>query len=288
MVVQRHQPAVALDLEAGVELLDRRSVRNQRDDAALGNPVEQRLVIAFEAGADLVGHHLLVGRLVRLHQIVAIAGVEQQEVALLHLDILRLHHILQHLVGDEGAATAERLDEIDQHAASLRAGHRHLLDAELQAFRAARLIGAERVDARPPAIIIGRLEHPAAVDVIHPAPMGKAVPLGRILQAHRHAVIAADVDRRDIMVEHRGAAELGREQLGAEAHRVLGLAARIIERQAEREGLAFLDFAHRRETHLVGDGVHHAEFVIGAEVTPVRTLGADRPAIGFRDSLRQW
>ena len=263
-----------------IDGLDRRIIGDEGHNAALLDPVQQRFVVAVECCTRRL-HHMRVRLLVGAHQIIAIAGVDQQEVTLLDQDILLLQHLLHLVHADQRPTRAELAGEIDQHAAALHAGGGHLFDAELVGGGSA-LRGGEHIDAGAKTVVVHRHFHPAPIHVEHPAPMRERIPLRGILQAHGDTVVAADVLAGECEIIDLVAEQLGGPQLGAEAPGVGRFAARQIERQAEREGLAFLDLGDGGEAHLRGDGAHAAEFVVRPEITPVGAFGAARPALIVR------
>ena len=59
------------------------------------------------------------------------AGVDQQHVARLHHDLVGRHDLLERLAVDAAEFVAEVMGDVDEHAAPLHAGERHVLQTEM-------------------------------------------------------------------------------------------------------------------------------------------------------------
>ncbi len=192
------------------------------------------------------------------------------------------------------------VDEVDEHAASLHAVERHVLEPEV--VREARVpravtagIGArsDEVDPAAVTVVVDGLDDTVAVGVELRTHVRERVPLRRVLQPERHLVVGphvvegvvalAHLAHRDV-VEGLGIAlhVLGRR----EARRVPPLvqrgAAREVERQAQAEGDAVLDLPHALEDLLGREQVDAAELVVVTPVTPRRALRTLGPPLRHR------
>jgi len=158
------------------------------------------------------------------------------------------------------------------------------LHAELARHRPAFLVGPEDVFAAAPAVVVDDFWHAVAVGIELLAPMRERVPLGGVLRPDRHRVVRHHVEQRVVLArEAEVVAELaGGAARGLDAGRPAAgyqfLAARKVQRQAEREGDAFGHFAHGCEPPRGCDKVHAADLVVGPEFTPVRPGGPVFPA----------
>ena len=188
-------------------------------------------------------------------------------------------------------------DEVDEHAASLHAVERHVLEPEV--VREARVPGAvaagivarpDEVDPGAVAVVVDGLGDAVAVGVELGAHVRERVPLRRVLQPERHLVVGPDVVEAVVALAHLAHGDVV-EDLGIalhvlgrrEARRVAPLvqrgAAREVERQAQAEGDAVLDLAHALEDLLGREQVDAAELVVVAPVAPGRAFRALRPPL---------
>src|ERR1700736_4847795 len=107
----------------------------------------------------------LVRVLLHSHERVAITGVKQQEVSAADLDALLRHRMREHGMIDQCPAGTEAAHQIDQHATSLYAGHRHVLDAQTVRARSTLPVRTDEIYPRPIAVVVDRSFDAAAVDI---------------------------------------------------------------------------------------------------------------------------
>ena len=223
--------------------------------------------------------------------------MEQEHVAGFHDHVVGRHDLLELRELDRLRLVAEVVREVDEHAATLHAVERHVLEPEVvreapvPGAVAARVVArSDEVDTGAVAVVVDGLGHPVAVGVELAAHVRERVPLRRVLQPERHLVVGpdvgegvvalADLAHRLVVEDLRGAVHvLGRR----EARRVAALvergAAGEVERQAEAERDAVLDLADALEHLLGGDEVDAAELVVVAEIAPGGALRTLRPTL---------
>ncbi len=271
--------------------------RDERDEPALGDPVEQALVAAVERGAGAV-QHLLVGILFHIQEALREAGAQAHHVALFDRDLVLLQDRHQVVEADQLALVAIMRLEVDHHRAALDRLRRHVLDAE--AARAdmtlIRLAGgvverAHDMLVGAIAVVVDHLGLAVAVGVEELADMGEAVPLRRVLQRHHDDVVADDIGVAVVVpaqrvVHDRAAVALGRAQRRRVAARVEHVAAGIVERQRQAEAQPLLHLGDALE-HLPGrQQVEAPQLVVGPPIAPGRAGRAALPArvLGHRRS----
>ena len=102
---------------------------------------------------------------------------------------------------DAAELVPEVVRDVDEHAAPLHAGERHVLQAEM--VREAEVVAAvagcvgfrpDEIDARAVAVVEDGFLDPVAVGVELGARVGERVPLRRVLQRERHDVVGPHVD----------------------------------------------------------------------------------------------
>ena len=191
--------------------------------------------------------------------------------------------------------------EIDHHAAALHAVRRHMIDRQFE--RADMLAALDRAAAaivhRPDDVLAGAvaiveddLGRAVAIGIEQLPDMREAIPLRRILQRHLDDVVADHVDQFRVLAGER-VGDVGHpvtlvgNQARRMAARVDDSAARIIERQAEAEGPAFLHLGHSLQDLVRGQQIEPAELIVGAPIAPGRARRATLPAriVGHRFSF---
>ena len=224
----------------------------------------------------------LVGLAVHVQQQAVVAGVEQREIALAHLDLLGVDGAHQVVIADRAGVHAEGGLKVDHHPAPLHPGRGQRLDAQRAGVHRAILGRADQMFVGAIAVVIDLFGHAIAVGIEQAAVVGQRIPLRRILRMEHDVIVAGDlaaaiphvVVLADMLVA-------GAEQAGwrAEGHH---LAAGVIQRQAEAEGDAFADLAHAGKAAFGGEPVHPADLVVGPEIAPVRAIRPVYPTWHFR------
>jgi hypothetical protein len=146
-------------------------------------------------------------------------------------------------------------------------------------------LGADDVGAGAVAVVVDGLGHAVAVGVEQLTDVRETVPLGRVLQVQDRQVVADDIGLRLVVDEQsvvhvRPAIAYRGPKHRRMAARVQHVAARVVERQAQAEHAALLDFGNSFANLLRVDQVQSTELVVGAEVAPVRSGRALLPAGG--------
>ena len=151
---------------------------------------------------------------------------------------------------------------------------------------------ADNVLAGAVAVVEHDLGLAVAVGVEQLTDMGEAVPLRRVLQRHLDDVVAHDDDQFRVLAGERiGDVRHAVAHIGEEPRRMAAwiddIAARIIEGQAEAEGLAFLDLGNALEHLLRGQQVEPAQLILGAPIAPGRAGRTTFPArvVGHQATL---
>ena len=113
--------------------------------------------------------------------------------------------------------------------------------------------------------------------------MAEAVPLRRVLECKEHDVVAHDVSVERVVDGERHV--VARSVLGARRRedrrgtaRVQHCASRVVEREAQAERAAFADLGGALLDLLGRDEVQAPDLVVGAEVSPGRSVGPPRPS----------
>ena len=135
----------------------------------VGDPLEQVLVATVEDSARLV-EHCAVRHAVVVEDHLGESGVETEDVAGLHDDVVDLEDPHQLVVSDEGALMPEVRSEIDEYPASLHTSSCHAVDAE----------GTHTAwpdITRAVSVVEGDLVLTVAVDVVVLTDVGEAVPV---------------------------------------------------------------------------------------------------------------
>ena len=250
------------------------------------------LVIQFKSrssrpssAAQGIGEHRRVGPLVHVEDHPVVAGAEAQEVALLDLDLVRLHDPHQLVVADEfppRPKCASRSIITPRPCIGCAAMLSIASAARRHARRLDRL--AVAVIHRPDDVLAGAiavveddLGLAVAIGVEQLADMGKAVPLRRILQRHLDDVVADHIDElRVLAVERIGhighAVALVREKPRRMAARVDHGAAGIVERQAQAKSRPSLTSATPLDL-VRGQEVEPAELIVGPQSPQVEPGG---------------
>ena len=233
-----------------------------------------------------------VGALVHAEDDPVVAGAEADEVALLDLDLVRLHDPHQLVVADKTLAAAAMMLEIDHDAAALHAVRRHVVDRQLErpdmlaaldGAAVAIVHGPDDVLAGAVAVVEDDLGPAVAVGVEQLPDMGEAVPLRRVLQRHLDDVVADHVDQFRVLAGER-VGDVGHpvalvgNQARRMAARVDHRAARIIERQAEAENPSFLHLGDAFEHLFRGQQIEPADLILGTPISPSRAWRAALPA----------
>ena len=142
---------------------------------------------------------------------------------------------------------------------------------------------ADDVLAGAVAVVEHDLGLAVAVGIEQLPDMGEAVPLGRVLQRHLDDVVADHIDQFRVLAGERiGDVRHAIAHIGEEPRRMAAgiddIAARIIEGQAETEGLAFLDLGNALEHLLGGQQVESTQLILGAPIAPGRAGRTTFPA----------
>src|SRR5690606_21677046 len=126
------------------------------------------------------------------------AGVQTEQVPLLHRNPVALHDAHALIITDPAAHIAQVPPQIDEHPSTLDGLLRHLLDAKAPCFHPSKgragsrfcrimwLRGPDYMLPAAPAVVVDNLGLPIAVGVEEAADMGKRVPLGRVLRVQKN------------------------------------------------------------------------------------------------------
>src|SRR5262245_65425041 len=131
MLVQRQGRSAMRQAGVGAEgrgALDREIVRGNRRDPAVGDPLEQPLVVAVQDRAGLADGR--VELTVRVADELPQSRVDAEDVALLYPNPVGFHDFFQLVVADLATPIAQVVAQIYQHAAPLHPGFRHALYAQ--------------------------------------------------------------------------------------------------------------------------------------------------------------
>ncbi|MNR10636.1 hypothetical protein D3C85_1268980 [compost metagenome] len=127
------------------------------------------------------------------------------------------------------------------------------------------------------AVVVDALGPAVAIRIEQRAHVGQGVPLGGVLEAEQHLVVADDIGRgrvhlgqREVHVR-RVVAESG-AQLGRMAARIELVAARVVQWQREAEAAPRLDLARALEHLLGADQVDAPQLIVRTEIAPVGAL----------------
>ena len=181
--------------------------------------------------------------------------------------------------------------EIDHHAAALHWMRRKILDAqrqradmlaELDRAAIAVIDRADDVLAGAETVVENDLRLAVAIGVEQLTDMSEAVPLRRILQRHLDHVVADHIDPLRVFAGERigdvgHALALVGDEPRRMAPRVDDGAAGIVERQAEAEGLAFLNLGDAFLDLVGGQQVEPAQLIVRTPIAPGRACRAAFP-----------
>ncbi|MNT39679.1 hypothetical protein D3C72_1759470 [compost metagenome] len=120
MVVQRQRRAAGVGLLGRIDF-QRVIVGRHRRHFRIRDPLQQLLVAAVQTGADLV-QRVRVGLAVLFQQGIAEFRMEQDDVALLDVDAVRLKNAHQVVVAHRFLRAAVMPGQIHHHAPALQAG----------------------------------------------------------------------------------------------------------------------------------------------------------------------
>ena len=233
-----------------------------------------------------------VGLLVHAEDHAVVPGAEAEQVARLDLDLVGLHDPHQAVVADKFFATPAMMFQVDHHAPPLHRMRREIVDAQpqradmLAQFDGAAIAVIDRADnvlAGAIAVIEDDLRLAVAVGVEELTDMGKAVPLGRILQRHLDHIVADDVDELRVLARQR-VSDIGHalafvgDKPRRVAARIDDRSAGVIERQRQTKGLALSDLGDALLDLFGGQQIEPAELIVRSPIAPGRAGGAAFPA----------